>query len=103
MIDNSNPYGRGTDVHNAWREGFEAGFQMTENLREAVRSCIRTMACDPRDWSLGKRDAWLYAILVGWGEALPDVLTDFGWSDQETKDRLLQMRTAIESLLGEGN
>lgn len=31
------------------------------------------IAFDPRDWGLYKRDAWMYGIILGWGEdAEPD-------------------------------
>lgn len=37
-------------------------------LRAALESVADTMRTDPRDWSLYKRDAWLYGILAGWSE-----------------------------------
>lgn len=44
-----------------------------------------------RDWSTHRRDAWLYGIVIGWGDAIEDVQRSHGWADSEVK-RLKQLR-----------
>lgn len=39
---------------------------VTDNLRDALNSVHRVIVHDSRDWGLTHRDAWLYAILIGW-------------------------------------
>lgn len=54
---------------------------MPMNPFVALESAI---ASDPRDWSANERDAWLYGIMVGWGDgALKEIAEDFGWSDEK--------------------
>ena len=52
-------------------------------ISEALFSLRTTMTTDSRDWSLYKRDAWIYGIVVGWGDALPEISKKFGWSDED--------------------
>lgn len=49
------------------------------NSLEAIATCI---AFDSRDWSLAKRDAWIYGIVLGWGEALPEIQAKHELSDE---------------------
>jgi hypothetical protein len=50
------------------------------------------MATDPRDWSLSSRDAWVYAIILGWDDhSLNEVAKRHNW-DSSTKKRLREMR-----------
>ena len=53
------------------------------SLNEAINSLQTVMTTDPRDWGLAERDAWVYGIVVGWGDALPEVSKKFGWSNED--------------------
>lgn len=84
---------------------------MTDNLRDALNSVHRTMVHDSRDWALNKRDAWLYAILIGWaceddhahddicmGDGpLTETAARHGW-DTDTVARLRTYRAALADL-----
>lgn len=48
-------------------------------LRETLAWITRMAATDSRDWSLARGDALLYAVLVGWNAALPDVAARHQW------------------------
>lgn len=45
-----------------------------DSLRKAIAS-------NSRDWSEHPADAWLYAIIAGWGDALPRIAALHGWDD----------------------
>jgi hypothetical protein len=47
------------------------------------QSMMNTMATDPRDWSMAKRDAWLWGIVFGWGSATKEVATKHGWPPED--------------------
>ena len=64
-------------------------------------SLATTMATDARDWSLGKRDAWLWGIVCGWDdedsgdtEAMEEVAERQHWTP-ETVARLRRLRKAF--------
>lgn len=74
---------RGDRYRTAWRNARQRARAMSDELtrrapltgqyaaalarvREALASLHRTMAHDPRDWALDKRDAWLWGIVCGW-------------------------------------
>lgn len=79
--------------------------------REALNSVHRTMAHDSRDWALNRRDAWLYAILIGWtceddhphdddcmgDDPLTETAARHRW-DEDTVARLHTYRAAIATL-----
>ena len=52
------------------------------------------MAFDARDWGQNKRDAWLYAVLIGWGDALQEVAERHGW-DAPTVTRIKRMQRSL--------
>lgn len=55
----------------------------TENVKESVENCMTFHA---RDWSLNKRDAWMYGIVCGWDdESMPEVAALHGWSAAEVE------------------
>jgi len=78
------------------------------DLTEALTSLRRTLAFDSRDWAKDRADAWLYALLCGWGceedhqhddicggdTALEEVAHLHGWNE-ETVDRARRLRRAI--------
>ena len=35
-------------------------------VADVLDTLARVLAGDPRDWSLDRRDAWLYGVLCGW-------------------------------------
>jgi hypothetical protein len=36
------------------------------SVKDPLTSLKQTLAFDPRDWSINKRDAWLWGIINGW-------------------------------------
>lgn len=84
------------------------GWQPPKCPGEALRN---TLAFDPRDWSLNKRDAWLYGIILGWSEepetgdpdnvggtlctAMEEVATMHGWTDEDVA-RLRRLHEAFD-------
>ncbi len=65
----------------------------TINPLDSLRSAI---VFDARDWSIGKIDSWIYAIVVGWenedpleGETEDDALNEIcdkhGWDKERLK------------------
>ena len=85
-------------------------------VRDALNSAYRTMVHDSRDWAATKRDAWLYAILVGWtceddhahddlcmgDDPLTETARQHGWDDA-TVARLRSYRTAVAALGVDGS
>ncbi len=54
---------------------------MLHSRRYAIDSLIATITSDARDWSNNERDAWIYGIVVGWDDALPEIVKKFGWDN----------------------
>ena len=73
-----------------------------ENPLESIKT---TIAFDSKDYSLNKRDAWIYGIVCGWDDALDEVCKQFNW-DESNKARLkrlnekYQRATAVDNNLG---
>jgi hypothetical protein len=66
---------------------------MSNDSLESIKNCI---VFSPRDWSLDKRDAWMYGIVVGWDNlSLYDLSIRHGWS-VESVARLRQLRNEFE-------
>lgn len=55
----------------------------------ALESIERTIAFSPRDWSICKRDAWIYGIVFGWDDLTAEcaLAIRHGWN-AETVARL---------------
>ena len=65
---------------------------------EALESVESVMAFDARDWSVSSNcDAWLYAILVGWDDALDEVARKHDWKPEGVA-RLRRYRAALAAL-----
>jgi len=64
------------------------------DFKEALDSIRSTIAFDARDWSVDRRDAWLYAILVGWDDALDEVADKHGW-DADSRTRLREYGKSV--------
>lgn len=55
-----------------------------------LQSLKNVIACDPRDWAnSGRRDAWTYGIVCGWGDAISEVAARYKW----TEDDVLRLKT----------
>lgn len=59
-----------------------------KNAADSIANC---MAFHVRDWSLDQRDAWMYGIVLGWGNALGEVARKHGWPAEDI-DRLRRLR-----------
>ena len=44
-----------------------------------------TMAHATKDWSADKNDAWIYGIILGWDESLPEIAERFGWDESAVR------------------
>jgi hypothetical protein len=65
------------------------------DLAEALESMADAMNFCSRDWSLHHRDAWLYALIVGWDDAaLSDLMKEHGW-EPKTVVRLKRLHRAV--------
>lgn len=71
---------------------------MSNETRNIFESLHNSIVFDSKDWSLNKRDAWIYGIVVGWcGEddkenerIFQEFNNSFGW-DIDTWNRLQTM------------
>ncbi len=70
---------------------------MTENPLESLHVI---MATDARDWSLGRRDAWMYGVVCGWPRSsLKKLAARHKWEPEEV-ERLARLHKAYECLRG---
>lgn len=61
-------------------------------LLDVIESLHRTVVFDSKDYSISKRDAWLYGIVCGWdGPSMTSLAKKFGWSDEDV-ERLRSLR-----------
>jgi hypothetical protein len=69
---------------------------LRDDLAEALDRLHRCIVHDARDWSLSRRDALTYALVVGWGddESWNDVAARHGWSAADVAD-LKRLSAAI--------
>lgn len=66
-----------------------------ESLRNAI-------AVHPRSWSADHRDAWIYGVIVGWGDALDEVAAKHGWNEAAVNRlRALHAATQVVSTLSD--
>lgn len=91
--------------------GSAGALPVTDDLRKALESLNRTIATSSRDWGGYRPDAWLYAVLVGWGceddhthddvcngdNAFHEIAQKHHWS-AETISCILRYRTAVHAL-----
>lgn len=83
-------------------------------VADVLDTLARILAGDPRDWSLDRRDAWLWGVLCGWEcedhprasecdetctNAMDVVAERHGWNSVEV-DVLRTMRTTIREARG---
>lgn len=79
-----------------------------KQLSEALEAVARAIATDSRDWGLGRGDAWLWGVLVGWDceevhdheyegceiGTLRELAARHGWTPAHV-DRIRALRQAI--------
>ena len=53
-----------------------------DNIYDSIESLI---AFSARDYSVCKRDAWLYGIVHGWGECLEEIAKKHKWDSEDCK------------------
>lgn len=63
-------------------------------LAEAMSSLYDVIVFDSLDYSSGKREAWMYGIIVGWnGPAMDSIAKKFNWTKEDV-ERLRSYRKA---------
>jgi hypothetical protein len=74
---------------------------------EGFDSLEGVCAFDSRDWSVNKRDAWLYGIVCGWDggqdedppeDAMAEMVEQHGWN-AEAVERLRRMQQAVTTVM----
>lgn len=61
-----------------------------EKAKDSVASC---MAFSSRDWSIDRRDAWMWGIVHGWDdESMTEIAALHNWRCDDV-DRLRRLRT----------
>jgi hypothetical protein len=74
---------------------------MSKETIKPLDSLESTLAFDSRDWSLSRRDAWIYGIICGWeiedpdpleGETEDDAVNEICQKHGFNKKRLKQLR-----------
>lgn len=68
-------------------------------MKEALESLHDCMIGSALDWAAASRDAWMYGIVVGWGDegALEEVAKAHDWSEQSV-ERLKKLRASVEEV-----
>ena len=71
------------------------GWRVMDDLSEAIDSMRATVARMSRDMASDHRDAWVYGILFGWGDAaLAELAKQHGWTFDEVA-KLRRLSAAI--------
>ena len=53
-----------------------------DKATDAMESLRSVIATDPRDWSIDRRDAWIWGLVIGWDQGSLDELKKIhGWTD----------------------
>ena len=71
---------------------------MTTETENPFQSIHDTICLGSKDYSLNHRDAWLYGIVVGWGDSLGSVARYHDWS-ADTVARLKRLHNEYECQL----
>lgn len=70
----------------------------TDPTPKPLRSLGDAIAFDSGDWAdMGRASAWIYGIVLGWDESMPDVAKKFGW-DAAAQDRLVALHHQFAAL-----
>jgi hypothetical protein len=66
-----------------------------------LRSLECLVALSARDWAATEEDAWLYGVVIGWGdEALRELAREFRWP-RRVVSRLKRLHDYFENLIKE--
>lgn len=65
------------------------------DLENPFTSIHDTICFDSKDYSLNHRDAWLYGIIVGWGDSLDGISKKHNWSVEMT-ERLKRLHVSYQ-------
>ena len=52
-------------------------------MKKSIDSLRKAITTSARDYSTDKRDAWIYGIVIGWGDAIWDVAKLHKWPASE--------------------
>ncbi|MFF8910604.1 hypothetical protein [Streptomyces olivaceoviridis] len=70
-------------------------------VARAVNSICNMMRVDSRDWAADRRDAYLWAVLIGWDdEALQEVADRHRWNEHRVK-YVREMRALLTPITGQ--
>lgn len=81
-----------------WREAAKRLRAQALPTPLSVGSLRSTMTMAVKDWSVDRRDAWLYGVIVGWGDALDEVCARHEWPATE-RDRLRELNEEFNRLV----
>ena len=63
-----------------------------------LKSLRNTVVFGAKDWSVDKRDAWIYGIIVGWNdESLENLAKKYHWSPEHIQ-RLKRLNARFKQL-----
>jgi hypothetical protein len=48
---------------------------------EAIDSMRAVIATSPEDWSTSSHRAWIFHVVLGWGECLEELAAKYGWEE----------------------
>jgi len=71
-----------------YRKDFDKNTEEGINCLDALQNCI---AFDSKDFSLNKRDAWIYGIVLGWNDICLET------SSKYCQSRILEFKTQLEN------
>ena len=71
------------------------------NTECPFESIEQAMAFAVKDWSLDRRDAWIYGIVHGWDD-YEELCEKHGWS-KEAKERLIRLHNSWNNMKYIGN
>lgn len=74
----------------------------SSRLIEVFDSIAAAIDFHSRDWSIDHRDAWIYGIVVGWGDALDEVAARHKWSPMAV-ERLRKRRATVQEITGKSD
>lgn len=69
----------------------------SENEEDPLESLDTVIAFSVDDWGASRAMAWVYGIICGWEEAMPEVAARFGWSDSAVA-RLQRLHERFDAL-----
>lgn len=73
--------------------------EVPPGAEDPLASIERALAFASKDWSLDRRDAWIWGIVLGWDDALPEVAAKHRWDAIEI-ERLQRLHAKWTELRG---